>query len=60
MTEKGHAEAKPVSIELCAALDSGVAGEQREALRQLVASEPELYAKARAAIYDQYRRSYGT
>jgi hypothetical protein len=60
MTEKGHADAKPVPIELCGALDSGVAGEQGEALRRFVGSEPELYAKARAAIYDQYRRSYST
>jgi hypothetical protein len=60
MTEKGHAEAKPVAVELCGALDSGVAAEQREALRRLAASEPELYAKARAAIYDQYRTSYST
>jgi hypothetical protein len=39
---------------------AGVASEQREALRHFVASEPELYAKARAAIYDEYRRSYST
>jgi hypothetical protein len=55
MTEKRHAEAKPVPIELCGALNSGVAGEQEEALRRFMGSEPELYAKARAAIYDQYR-----
>jgi hypothetical protein len=60
MTEKGHAEAKPVPIELCGALALGVAAEQGEALRRFVESEPELYAKARAAIYDQYRRSYST
>ena len=60
MTEKGYAEAKPVPIQLCGAQDSGVAGKQAEALRRFLASEPELYAKATAAIYDQYRRSYGT
>jgi hypothetical protein len=60
MTEKGHADAKPVPVELCGALASGVAAEQGEALRRFVALEPELYAKVRAAIYDEYRRSYGT
>jgi hypothetical protein len=60
MTEKGHAEAKPVAVEMCGALNAGVASEQREALRHFVASEPELYTKARAAIYDEYRRSYST
>jgi hypothetical protein len=60
LTEKGHAEATPVAVEMCGGLDSGVAGEQGEALRRFVASEPELYAKARAAIYDEYRRSYNT
>ena len=37
-----------------------MAGKQAEALRRFLASEPELYAKARAPIYDQYRRPYGT
>jgi hypothetical protein len=60
MTEKGHGEARPVAVEMCRALDSGVAGEQVEALRQLTAAEPELYAKVRAAIYDEYRKSYNT
>ena len=60
MTEKGHAEAKPVAVEIWGALDSGVAVEQVEALRRFRAAEPELHAKVRAAIYAEYRKTYGT
>jgi hypothetical protein len=60
MTEKGRAETNSVAVEMCGALDSGVAGEQVEALKRLTAAEPELYAKVRAAICDQYRKSYDT
>ena len=60
MTENGHPEAKPVAVEMCGALAAGVAGEQGEALRRLAATEPELYAEVRSAIYDEYRKSYNT
>jgi hypothetical protein len=60
MTEKGHSEAKPVPIELCDALESGISGDQRAALQAFKEKEPELYAKARTAIYAEYRKSYST
>jgi hypothetical protein len=60
MTDKGHPEAKPVAVEMCGARDQGVAGEQEEAVRRFAATEPELYAKVRAAIYDKYRKSLST
>ena len=60
MTEKGHSEAKPVAIEICNALDSGITAEQRAALERFKESESELYAKVRAAIYAEYRKSYST
>jgi hypothetical protein len=60
MTERGHSESKPVPIEICGALKSGAVGEQTTALRLFKESELDLYAKARAAVYDEYRESYGT
>jgi hypothetical protein len=58
MTEKGHSEAKPVPVEFCNALDSGITAEQRTALQSFRETEAELYSKVRAAIYADYRRSY--
>jgi hypothetical protein len=60
MTEKGHSEAKPVPIQICYALDSGITAEQRAALERFKETESELYAKARPAIYAEYRKSYST
>jgi hypothetical protein len=60
MTEKGHAEPKPVAIQIRGALDSGISPELQAALQQFKDTESELYAKARAAIYAEYRKSYNT
>jgi hypothetical protein len=60
LTQEGYAEGRAVAVELCGALDSGVAAEQRLALKRLVEDEPRLYSKARAAIYREYQRSYDT
>jgi hypothetical protein len=60
MTEKGHAEAKPVAIHIRGALDSGISPELQAALQQFKNTESELYIKARAAIYAEYRKSYST
>jgi hypothetical protein len=60
MTEKEHSEAKSVPIERCAALDSGITADQRTALQNFKDKESARYAKARAAIYAEYRRSYDT
>lgn len=60
LTERGHAETKPVVIEIVGGLDAGVAGEPSETLRRFAATEPELYARVRAAIYDEYRKSYSS
>lgn len=60
MTEKGHGGAEPVAVEMDGALDSGVATEQAEALRRFKAAEPAVYARVRAAVYDEYRKSYPT
>jgi len=43
---------------MCYALDLGVAEEQRVALERFRETEAQLYAKARAAIYDYYRETY--
>ncbi len=60
MTEKGHPDAKPVAVQVRGALDSGVSAELQTALQQFKDTEPALYAKARAAIYAEYRKSYNT
>jgi hypothetical protein len=60
MTEKGHSEAKPIAIEICNALNSGITAEQRTVLERFKETESELYAKARAAVYAEYRKSYST
>ncbi len=43
---------------MCYALDLGVAKQQRVALERFRETEAQLYAKARAAIYDYYREIY--
>ena len=60
MTEKGHSGAKPVPLEICDALESGVTAEQRAALQRFTDAESEVYAKARAAIYAEYQKNYST
>jgi hypothetical protein len=58
MTESGHPRAKPVPVEVCYARYRGIADEQQAALERFQAIESDLYAKARAAIYDRYRSTY--
>ncbi len=60
MTEKGHPEANPVAIQVRGALDSGISAELQTALQQFKDTESALYAKARAAIYAEYQKSYNT
>ncbi len=58
MTRRGRTQAKPVPVEMCYALDAGIADEQRIALKRFQETESELYARARIAIYDWYRETY--
>ena len=60
MTEKGHAEAKPVAIEIRGARDSGINPELQTALQQFKDAESAFYPKVRAAIYTEYQKSYNT
>ena len=58
MTRRGHTKAKPVAVEMCHALDAGIADEQRIALERFRDAESRIYTKARSAIYDYYRETY--
>jgi hypothetical protein len=60
LTKAGHAESKPVIVEFARSLDTGIAEEQRAALKRFKELEPKLFVAARAAIYEHYRKGYET